>query len=373
MADSGGQQPIQPATQQPVTILVKKPDGTFERKTLEEINALKKQTQTSVTPVSTPVVLAPATTPVPIPTPQPVNNPQPTPPKVLPHISREVLRAAVMEDRKAAVSKVEPVAQPIVTQSKENQTEEIVKKLNFTIASTVSNRLRTLIQLRLKDIRSPDQVHEALLRDETDGGVGLTDEQAEEVMKELPGWLPAVVPAPAVPAKVAQPAPVPVPKPVVVLAPTPSLVPPKPIAPADKQKAINTFIANSPEEPYFKISSDSGKPMMRDITSSRPMQMGPIDEVRAITLTDFRRLSTNPEEAAMRLKQKFMNLKDESVLLYVEALEAWKRSPLYGEYVLAAITSLASKQPLAAQTDTKIISLAEMKAIIGMEQQLVYV
>lgn len=112
---------------------------------------------------------------------------------------------------------------------------------------------------------------------------------------------------------------------------------------------------------------------MRDITTTRPMAMGPIDEIRAITLTDFRRLSNTPEEGAMRLKQKFMNLKDESVLLYMEALEAWKKSPLYAEYVLAVITSLATKQPLSATKDAKMISPAEMKAIVSMEQQLMYV
>jgi len=110
---------------------------------------------------------------------------------------------------------------------------------------------------------------------------------------------------------------------------------------------------------------------MRDITIKQT-NIGPINEISTLTLTDFRRLSSNPEEAAMRLKQKFINVKDESILLYIEALDAWKTSPLYTDYVLAAIASLASGRSLATLTDAKLIRLEEMKALIGMERQLTY-
>ena len=298
-----------------MTIMVKKADGTFERKTLSEISALKNQ-------VSQPPVVAAST-------------PKPSAPPTAPPAA---------------------VQQQSSRQPHDGETEEIIKKVSFNLTSTPANRLRTLIQLRLKDIRTVDQVEEAMLRKEDEGGVGLTDDQAQAVMKLLPGSplvavkkpvstqpqkprpAPAPVPAPApaqalirTKAKALLPAPKPmVPPPPPIKKPS-SPTPTQPVNPINKEKVVSTFIKSNIEEPYFKTSSESNKPIMRDITIKQT-NIGPINEISTLTLTDFRRLSSNPEEAAMRLKQKFINVKDESILLYIEALDAWKTSPLYTDY-----------------------------------------
>lgn len=375
MADIGGGQPPQPPAQ-PTTVLVKKADGTFERKSLDELKGVKNQ-------------------------PAPVAVPAQTPPlKVMP---ASALSAMLADDDAPAPAKP-VVAVPQASPSRENQVEEILTKAKLGISSTVENRLRTLIQLRLKDARTTDQVEEAMQRSEEEGGVGLTDEQIETVLRLLPGGLvkkvdlekelPAVatpnnsfIHAPiavqAIPAKAVTPivaaTPTPVVKPVApvqpivaakpALSPAPIAKPIVPVQPMDKQRAINTFAKNA-DEPFFKIPPQ--KSAMQDITS-KSMAIGPTDEIRVFTLTDFRRLSTNPEEGAMRFKQKFLNLKDESILLYMEGLDAWKHSPFYAEYMAVVLGSLAGKQPLTAVSSQKNITFNEIKAIIGMEKQLDYV
>jgi hypothetical protein len=89
------------------------------------------------------------------------------------------------------------------------------------------------------------------------------------------------------------------------------------------------------------------------------------------SLTDFRRLSPNATEAANRLKEKFLNLKEESVVLFLQALDAWQHSPLYMEYMGALTQGLVERRPLSAVlSDAKKIQVKEITALITMENEL---
>ena len=59
---------------------------------------------------------------------------------------------------------------------------------------------------------------------------------------------------------------------------------------------------------------------------------GPIEELQQMTLVDFRRLSANPAQASEILLEKFENLKEESYVLFIKAVQAWYNSPLYRQY-----------------------------------------
>jgi hypothetical protein len=99
--------------------------------------------------------------------------------------------------------------------------------------------------------------------------------------------------------------------------------------------------------------------------------MGPVEEIKYTNLTDFRRLSAKPEEAAKRLRQKMYNLQDESFLLYMDALAAYRQSPLYLDYANLVATSLATRKPLASLTqDKNRIQMAEINALLEMEKTL---
>lgn len=113
------------------------------------------------------------------------------------------------------------------------------------------------------------------------------------------------------------------------------------------------------------------KQVMSDVVETRPAVMSPLEEIRYFTLTDFRRLSSDPIEAASRLKQKFVNLKEESVTFYFDAIAAWQKSPLYLDYMRAVAKALSNKIPLAQALETApAIQIAEITALVEMEATL---
>jgi len=67
---------------------------------------------------------------------------------------------------------------------------------------------------------------------------------------------------------------------------------------------------------------------------------GPEEEMRNFTIVDFRRLSDDPNRSAELLIQKFDGWKQESLILFLEALNAWHDSPLYREYIDTIESSL---------------------------------
>ena len=72
----------------------------------------------------------------------------------------------------------------------------------------------------------------------------------------------------------------------------------------------------------------------------RPEAVGPIDELRLFTLTDFRRLDHDPRRATERLKDKVHLLQEESYTRLVEGLRAWRMSPVNQLYLAIGQASL---------------------------------
>ena len=135
---------------------------------------------------------------------------------------------------------------------------------------------------------------------------------------------------------------------------------------------ISTLVNKSlASEPVFKLdTAPVAKKSMQDVTATS-VEMGPVEEIKSVTLTDFRRLSGNPDEAAKRLQQKMFNLQDESFVWYLEALAAYHQSPLYTEYMQAVCQSLAERKSLANVLMVKnSIKLNEAMALIEMEKSL---
>jgi|WetSurMetagenome_2_1015567.scaffolds.fasta_scaffold151678_2 hypothetical protein len=363
-------------------VTVKKPDGTFVKVPLSE---LKKQTAPA--PVQSP---KPQPTPKPAPAPQPPRqmppkpSPKPTPapapvkpvaekiseqPKapapIAPKPQLQIKQAPkpkqwTREDSKSPLEE-KPFANspfaPAVSQQREGQVDEVIKKLGFTVAPDIQNRLRSVIQLRLKDLRTEDETRETCQRPAREGGLDLSVQQAEKLVKICDEVMMG-------PAKEELPS---------TATPFNAFVHKKqePI-PVRAQKETAEITGKEPlSETPFKISSQPAvKPTMRDIAPP-PAEMGPVDEIKFISLVDFRRLSAKPDEAAKRLRQKLYNLQDESILLYMDALDAYHRSPLHVDYVKLVCASLANRKPLEAMTqDKNRMQMSEIKALVEMEKGL---
>ncbi len=330
------------------TILVKKADGTLVRMTLNEVRKLKDDKKLTKKSASGAALT-----------------------------SSLHSNLSVEEDLPPALEHL-----PRTSPSRDSEAEEVLKRLKFSPPSEHQNRLRTIIQLYLKDVRSAEQAQEILSRSGQAGGVGLSAEEsrmviqtADEVRKEhslvvIHTAVPAVIRPVGLPA---------------TATPFNAFVHSTPSTQAVPQKTASSHQSGSPAvsaanlspqalpsstAANFSLRSPVHHTVMHDITAP-PEALGPVDEIAYLTLTDFRRLASTPEEAALRLKQKFINLHQESILLYLEALEAWHASPLYHSYVTSALEYLARGQKLTtAVVDKKNIQLSEMKALVSMEREL---
>jgi len=311
------------------TILVKKADGTFARMTLDEI---KKMRSGAPRDPSTP------------------------------------LRSARDDNR------------PMVSANRLNQVDEAQKKLRFSVPADLQNRLRSIIQLRLKDIRSAEQTKDKVKQAIKDGGLGLGDKEAEElssVCDIILGRETKNKNLDSVPV-LKRKAPLPMVEPEEL--PT-NTAPFNAFVHGEKRQKDSRLRGNDSKERGNDRSSSPAqifpprtvaKTVMEDVTPPKPVEMGPIEEIQYMTWIDFHRLSAKPAEAAARLKQKFLNLRDESVLLYIDALSAWHKSPLYADYMKAVCQSLKERRKLSASLGGAAgkINLEDILALVKMEGEL---
>lgn len=372
-------------------ITIKKADGTFAKVPLSElkkIQAAQKPTETAAS--QKPV--APAAHPV-------VKHHAPVAHHVIKHHP-----VHVKEGKKVGVHHAKPMTRadagspleeklrikssaPLFSPKRENQVEDVVVKLGFSVTPDILGRLKGLVLAKLKDIKSEEEVRELAVRAKENGGLGLTEQQVNKIIQscreinDLENKADTEVPVlkgkssgaalmveplelPAVPSAVA---PVPYNK-ISSIKPAPSPV----VSNVARQEVVSQLVKNSiGNEPIFKLDTKPvSKPSMQDVTASS-MEMGPVEEIKSVTLADFRRLSGNPEDAAKRLRQKMFNLQDESFVWYLEALAAYHVSPLYSEYMQAVCQSLAERKSLANVLSMKnSIKLNEAVALMEMERGL---
>ncbi len=327
-------------------VVVKKPDGTLEHITLEELKkrraTAKKVSGGFVIPPAKPVV-APAPKPViPPVTPRPVAIP-PARPAVIPPAKpvtppAQPAKSAPVQSMRPATVPV-PVQKPAVPDAKiMTRVLDIRERARLKKEETITPRKDDFVMedmLPQKFITPPPPVntmpHNTFVHSEK-----VTPSTPLEVPKEILPTVSRITSAEVV----------------------------KPVPAASSAPSIPVRPTSSPMTP------PGNRPVVNDIVS-RPSTMSPLDEVRYFSLVDFRRLSANPMEAAARLKQKFINLKDESILWYFEAFEAWHISPLYLDYMNAVATALSQKAPLAGvTTDPNRIQPKEVEALATMEKEL---
>jgi len=368
------------------TILVKKADGTFVRVPLSELK--KKSTAPVTQPVVAPVVAEPIAAPAPIVVPE--KKPEKvykswsgkefvsTPKAVLPSTKKIEEKIVVKEkptDFQSLLEEDELIMSalgPKTSATRDTEVDNVIKQLSFVIPASFVGRLRNIVQLRLKDVRGQSETKDIVLLSIKDGGLGLTEAQAEELEKKCVAKMGIVSTEGVVPLKTKAAAPVA--KNISADLPQKFVEPAVPANTTPFNNFIHGDAKNNITEniaPEFKISSAAlPKPVMRDITV-KPIDMGPVDEIRFFRLLDWRRLANNPAEAANRLKQKFINLKEESIVLFMEAAAAWRESPIYQEYLSVVDKAFTKKTNVGAVIiDKEGINLEEIKALVKMEKEL---
>lgn len=210
--------------------------------------------------------------------------------------------------------------------------------------------------------------------------------KSTKAMKNAPAAAPMPVPAPTAAAAPAAPG-VPPNLPIATVNPVPpemrapEIVPlPAPPAPAPKPAAppltIVRPVPGVPVPPQIQGGMDAPKPRMDDV---KPMARltGPVEELRAITIVDFRRLSKDPGEACVKIKDKIDVLAEQSYTRRTEAIAAWGASEVvrtYLELMGEGLNGLPLKDAVAARQAAKkpYLTPEEFQAVAALSRQLRY-
>lgn len=123
-------------------------------------------------------------------------------------------------------------------------------------------------------------------------------------------------------------------------------------------------------EPSIPVTA-SGRPKVEDIRFERTLA-GPVEELRLLTRTDFRRLSKDPRQAILKIQDKVELVGQEGYEQRIAAIRAWRDSPLSREYVavsreaLLAGTSIAQVLAGKRALGQDVLSDDELKAIVDL-------
>ncbi|MBU4421337.1 hypothetical protein KKB41_00045 [Patescibacteria group bacterium] len=130
-------------------------------------------------------------------------------------------------------------------------------------------------------------------------------------------------------------------------------------------------LINPPQPPFSKGGGrgepsiiPAPKPTLEDIPYKSKLY-GPVEEIANMTISDFRRIAKDPKEAILKIKDKLFLLREESFAKYQAGVNAWKKSPLYKEYLNLLNQSLISGKSLEESLiSSQTLNKEEFNAII---------
>ena len=141
---------------------------------------------------------------------------------------------------------------------------------------------------------------------------------------------------------------------------------------SDKKK-LDTLIKQQAADSPVNLQAFAAN-KMHDVVA-RPLTMGPVEELRTMTLTDFRRLAAKAGAAAEKIKQRLAVLREDGVDQYAAGIRAWRESPLYGVYITMIHEGLQNGQPIDAlvslnPNDPARLTSEELKNIVELNKSL---
>ena len=311
-------------------------------------------------------------------------------------------------------------------------------------------RLQTILTSRLKEIRDVVECREVLLRPVAAGGMGLSPEAAEAMLRTIerhveeyhslkrqghdlavaavayatgapnsgvasnftPGAAAAVPVTPAAPAQATAairltplPPEVPLstlplppvvtsamataatppqrsPAPKVQVQPTAQAKPPVPASPGAALPLVPEALLEQAPGVTPTASPSESLPPLVDATPPmepvrfRPKLTGPLEELREMTLMDFRRLDPNPRNATDRISEKIALQEQQSFAMKAKAIAAWRQCEIFRLYADLAGEAMSGKQAIAEvigrwqAAGTASLTAAEFEAIADFNQTL---
>lgn len=120
----------------------------------------------------------------------------------------------------------------------------------------------------------------------------------------------------------------------------------------------------------------AGRPKMVDVKAA-PKLTGPVEELRAITVVDFRRLSKDPKEACLKVRDKIDLLAEQSFTRRTEGIAAWSASEVvrtYLELMREGLDGTPIAEAVAARQAARkpYLTPEEFQAVSELSRQLRY-
>jgi hypothetical protein len=164
---------------------------------------------------------------------------------------------------------------------------------------------------------------------------------------------------------------------------------PKPVMPDPAKMNMINIPVNEKKDKTFSTGSylsqanlrqnipvDSSSKTRMDDVKFIPKVMGPIDELRYFDLINYRRLSNDPAKAAAKIKDKIGFLEEEHFNKKIEAIKAWRQSPLNRLYLEVGRQSIEENRPMEVIIEERkekkqdYLSSQEIEAIMDLNKAL---
>ncbi len=124
---------------------------------------------------------------------------------------------------------------------------------------------------------------------------------------------------------------------------------------------------------HATIPGKQGKPQMTDVRFA-PKLTGPLDELAQMNLQKFRRLSKDPTHATTKIKDLVALLTDQGMERHIEAVHAWRQSPMQQQYMQlmreAVATGKGITEVLSTKTGEDVFTSEELLALMKLNDEL---
>lgn len=138
---------------------------------------------------------------------------------------------------------------------------------------------------------------------------------------------------------------------------------------------VRSVIEGAKELKVNSLPTPTVRPKMEDVRTMHRLS-GPVDQLRAMTLVDFRRLSKDPFISAEKIKDQTDLAEAEGFEKKIAAIKAWQSSPLYHIYLSIARKSMQEGKPLEwARAESEkagelMMAAPELAAILKLNNEM---
>jgi hypothetical protein len=118
-----------------------------------------------------------------------------------------------------------------------------------------------------------------------------------------------------------------------------------------------------------------GKKRIEDVKSI-PRVMSPIEELRYLSLVNFRRLDKDPLKAVRKIVDKIKLLEDERYAKKLEGIAAWRQSAVNKIYLTIGQESISQGKPVdviineRTKSGKEVLTKEEFDAILRLNREI---